>query len=122
MSTKAPLVLGREIRDRLEQLHKLYGREHPLLDILDGLIARLGQARQLYGPKRSLPGVVNGIYAQLDELRQLYNCEFIEETLGAPAGRIVVGAARCHEPGSAVGAAQQGRRGRSAPCFGLRPI
>jgi hypothetical protein len=82
MSTKAPLVLGREIRDRLDQLHKLYGREQPLLDILDGLIGRLGHARQLYGPGRSLPTVINGIYALLDELRHLYGSESIEYVLG----------------------------------------
>jgi hypothetical protein len=87
MATKAPIVMGREIRDRLEQLHKLYGREQPLLDVLDGLIARLGHARQLYGPGRSLPGIVNGIYAQLDELRQLYDCESIEEILAGIIAR-----------------------------------
>jgi hypothetical protein len=81
MSERTSILVEPDVSARLEQLHGLYGRDHSLLDILDGLSSRLARARQLYGPGRSLPQVVNGLYEKLDELRQLYGSESIEEIL-----------------------------------------
>jgi hypothetical protein len=76
---KKGLGVGREVRERLDRLHELFGRDQSLLDILDGLIMRLGEARILYGPDRSLPEAVSGLYYLLDELRKLYGSDSIEE-------------------------------------------
>jgi len=78
---KKGLGVGREVRERLDHLHEIFGHDQSLLDILDGLIMRLGEARVLYGPDRSLPEAVSGIYYLLDELRKLYGCDSIEEIL-----------------------------------------
>src|SRR5262249_50184467 len=74
-----PIIVGQQVRDMLGRLHDLYGRDQPLLSILDRLNARLSQARPLYGPKRSIPAVVSGLYEKLDELRKLYGYDSIEE-------------------------------------------
>jgi hypothetical protein len=62
-------------------LHRIYGREQSLSDILDGLIMKLGEARILYGPGRSLPEAVSGLYYLLDEMRKLYGSDSAEEIL-----------------------------------------
>jgi hypothetical protein len=81
MLQKTPIIVGREVRDSLDQLHGLYGRDQRLPEILNGLNARLSQARLLYGNGRSLPQVVGGLYEKLDELRKLYGSDRIEEIL-----------------------------------------
>lgn len=78
---KKGLGVGREVRERLDHLHELFGRDQSLPDILDGLIMRLSEARILYGPDRSLPEAVSGIYYLLDELRKLYGSDSVEEIL-----------------------------------------
>jgi hypothetical protein len=79
MLQKTPIIVGREVRDSLDQLHGLYGRDQRLPEILNGLNKRLSQARLLYGNGRSLPQVVSGLYAKLDKLRKLYGSDSIEE-------------------------------------------
>jgi hypothetical protein len=64
-----------------EQLHRLYGYNHDIPDILDGLNARLIRARQMYGPTRSIPIVVSGLYDKLDRLRQLYGPDLTAEEI-----------------------------------------
>ena len=81
MLQKTPIIVGREVRDSLDQLHGLYGRDQRLPEILNGLNARLSQARLLYGNGRSLPQVVGGLYEKLDELHKLYGSDRIEEIL-----------------------------------------
>jgi hypothetical protein len=81
------ITVGRDLRATLSQLHRIYGHDQSLPQILDGLNARLGQARLLYGTERSPPAVVSGLYEKLDELRQLYGSESIEEILDGIIGR-----------------------------------
>jgi hypothetical protein len=63
-----PLV-GREARAGLDRLHRPYGRDQSLPDILDGLTRDAPAHANCHG--RSLAVVVSGIYDKLDELRQL---------------------------------------------------
>jgi hypothetical protein len=81
MSDRTQIIVGRDVRVMLDQLHTLYGKDQPLPAILHGLNTRLGQARLIYGPKRSIPAVVTGLYEKLDELRKLYDYDSIEDIL-----------------------------------------
>jgi hypothetical protein len=85
MQKKASIKVGRDVLDRLDHLHGLFGGDQSLSDILDGLIMRLGEARILYGPGRSLPEAVSGICYLLDEMRKLYCSDSIEEILAGIA-------------------------------------
>jgi hypothetical protein len=81
MLETSPMVVPPDLRDRLDELHGIFGRDQEMPDILRGLTTRLTRARQLYGPNRSLPAVVSGLYDKLDELRRLYGSESIEPVL-----------------------------------------
>jgi hypothetical protein len=75
-----PIIVPPDLTASLDQLHNLYGRNQPLLPIIQGL-STLARPRQLYGPGRSLPFVVSGLYDKLDELCRLYGSELAEDVL-----------------------------------------
>jgi hypothetical protein len=79
MIDTTPIAVPPDLREGLDQLHVLYGRDQPLIQIVQGLNTRLANARQIYGPKRSLSEVVDGLL--LNQLRQLYGLDQVEELL-----------------------------------------